>query len=58
MSIIVLRIQRYPSRDSTLDLEEVAQKKNIAVTLSFEKMHTEFEDIQERLATYGGKIGY
>ena len=58
MSIVGLRLQRDLSGDSTLDLEEVAKKKNIAVTRSFEKMYTEYSDIQERLATYAGKIGY
>tara|TARA_R110002012_G_scaffold164510_1_gene326896 strand:- start:1594 stop:2853 length:1260 start_codon:yes stop_codon:yes gene_type:complete len=58
MSIVGVRLQRDLSGDSTLDLEEVAKKKNIAVTRSFEKMYTDYEDIQERLATYAGKISY
>ncbi|WP_370174352.1 Y-family DNA polymerase [Leeuwenhoekiella palythoae] len=56
MSIVGLRLQRDLSGIPTLDLEEVAVKKNIAVTRSFEKMYTDFEDIRERVATYASKV--
>lgn len=56
MSIVGLRLQRDLSGIPTLDLEEVAVKKNIAVTRSFKKMYTDFEDIRERVATYASKV--
>lgn len=56
MSIVGLRLQRDLSGIPTLDLEEVAVKKNIAVTRSFEKMYTDLEDIRERVATYASKV--
>ena len=58
MSIVGLRLKRDLSGESTLDLEEVAKKKNIAVTRSFEKMYTDFEDLRERVATYASKVSY
>ena len=58
MSVVGLRLKRDLSGESTLELEEVAKKKNIAVTRSFEKMYTDYEDIRERLATYAGKVSY
>lgn len=58
MSVVGLRLKRDLSGESTLDLEQVAQKKNIAVTRSFEKMYTDYEDVRERVATYASKISF
>lgn len=58
MSVVGLRLKRDLSGEATLDLEKLAVKKNIAVTRSFERMYTEFEDIRERVATYAGKVSY
>jgi DNA polymerase V len=55
MSIVGLRLKRDLSGERILDLEDAAIKKNIAVTSSFEKMYSSFEDIRERVATYAGK---
>jgi DNA polymerase V len=55
MSIVGLRLKRDLSGERILDLEDAAIKKNIAVTRSFEKMYSSFEDIRERVATYAGK---
>ncbi|SFG03390.1 DNA polymerase V [Salegentibacter agarivorans] len=55
MSVVGLRLKRDLSGESTLDFEEVKNKKNIAVTRSFEKMYSEFDDLRERVATYAAK---
>lgn len=55
MSIVGLRLKRDLSGERILDLEDAAIKKNIAVTRSFEKMYSNFEDIRERVSTYAGK---
>ncbi|WP_416441576.1 Y-family DNA polymerase [Leeuwenhoekiella sp. A16] len=58
MTIVGQRLQRDLSGVLTLDLEEVAFKKNIAVTRSFEHMVENYEDIHERIATYASKISF
>ncbi|MBZ9629810.1 Y-family DNA polymerase [Salegentibacter sp. LM13S] len=55
MSVVGLRLKRDLSGESTLDFEEIKNKKNIAVTRSFEKMYSEFDDLRERVATYAAK---
>ena len=55
MSVVGLRLKRDLSGESTLDFEEVKNKKNIAVTRSFDKMYSDFDDLRERLATYAAK---
>ncbi|TDN79355.1 DNA polymerase V [Salegentibacter sp. 24] len=55
MSVVGLRLKRDLSGEPTLDFEEVKNKKNIAVTRSFEKMYSEFDDLRERVATYAAK---
>ena len=55
MSVVGLRLKRDLSGESTLDFEEVKNKKNIAVTRSFDKMYSDFDDLRERVATYAGK---
>ncbi|MBI6115963.1 Y-family DNA polymerase [Salegentibacter maritimus] len=55
MSVVGLRLKRDLSGESTLDFEEVKNKKNIAVTRSFERMYSDFDDLRERVATYAAK---
>lgn len=55
MSVVGLRLKRDLSGESTLDFEEVKNKKNIAVTRSFDKMYSDFDDLRERVATYAAK---
>ncbi|MGM1057256.1 MAG: Y-family DNA polymerase [Bacteroidota bacterium] len=55
MSVVGLRLKRDLSGESTLDFEEVKNKKNIAVTRSFDKMYCEFDDLRERVSTYAVK---
>lgn len=55
MSVVGLRLKRDLSGESTLDFEEVKNKKNIAVTRSFDEMYSEFDDLRERIATYAAK---
>ena len=55
MSVVGLRLKRDLSGESTLDFEEVKNKKNIAVSRSFDKMYSDFDDLRERVATYAAK---
>ncbi|APS40600.1 Y-family DNA polymerase [Salegentibacter sp. T436] len=55
MSVVGLRLKRDLSGESTLDFEEVKNKKNIAVTRSFDKMYSDYNDLRERVATYAAK---
>ncbi len=55
MSVVGLRLKLDLSGESTLDFEEVKNKKNIAVTRSFDKMYGEFDDLRERVSTYAAK---
>lgn len=52
MSVVGLRLKHDLEGKPTLDLEETANKKMIATTRSFEKMHTDFKDIKERVSTF------
>jgi DNA polymerase V len=47
-----LRLKHELEGKPTLDLETPKSKKMIATTRSFEKMHTTFEDVSERVATF------
>ena len=58
MSVVGLRLKRDLSGESTLDFEEIKNKKNIAVTRSFEKMYEDYEDLRERVSTYAAKAAY
>jgi len=55
MSVVGLRLKRDLSGETTLDFEDIKNKKNIAVTRSFEKMYGDLEDLKERVATYTAK---
>lgn len=52
MSIVGLRLKRELEGKSVLELEEQKNKKNIAVTRSFEKMYSDYEQIKERVVTF------
>jgi DNA polymerase V len=52
MAIVGLRLKRDLEGKPTLDLEEPQQKKNIAITRSFEGNHSEKEFLQERISTF------
>lgn len=55
MSIVGLRLHRELRGIPQLELEDVANKKNIACTRSFDKMLRNVEDIEERVTTYAVK---
>ena len=52
MAIVGLRLKRDLEGKPTLDLEEPQQKKNIAITRSFEGNYSELEFLQERISTF------
>lgn len=52
MAIVGLRLKRDLEGKPTLDLEEAQQKKNIAITRSFEGNHTERDFLEERISTF------
>jgi DNA polymerase V len=51
-SVVGLRLYRDLQGIPTLDLESVADKKNIATTRSFEEIYTDFEPLRERVVTF------
>lgn len=52
MAIIGLRLKRDLEGKPTLNLEEAQQKKNIAITRSFEGNHAERDFLEERISTF------
>jgi DNA polymerase V len=56
MSIVGLRLQRDLSGIPTLDLEQTKAKKNMAVTRSFGKNQSSYEEVRERVAMYCAKL--
>jgi len=52
MSVVGLRLKHDLEGKPTLDLDTPANKKMIATTRSFEKMITEFKDVNERVGTF------
>lgn len=52
MSVMGLRLKKDLEGKPTLDIEKVKKKKNIATTRSFEKNHTDYESIKERVITF------
>jgi len=52
MSIVGLRLKHDLQGIPTLDFEDIQPKQNIAVTRSFEKNYTEFEQLKERISTF------
>ena len=52
MSIVGIRLKQELLGESVLDLEQVQTKKSIATTRSFEKVYTEYEQLEERISTF------
>ncbi len=52
MAIVGLRLKCDLEGKPTLDLEEAQQKKNIAITRSFEGNHAERDFLEERISTF------
>lgn len=52
MAIVGLRLKRDLEGKPILDLEEPQQKKNIAITRSFESNYSERDFLQERISTF------
>ncbi|WP_372473797.1 Y-family DNA polymerase [Capnocytophaga sp. ARDL2] len=52
MTIVGVRLQRDLQGKATLNLEQTQPKKDIAVTRSFEKNYTTFEELNERITTF------
>ena len=52
MSVVGLRLKHELQGKPTLNLEVAKDKKMIATTRSFDKMHSKIEDISERVATF------
>ncbi len=52
MSIVGLRLQKDLKGIPVLDLEEVAGKKTIATTRSFDKNYTDYNYVSERVSTF------
>lgn len=52
MSVVGLRLKHDLQGKPTLDLDPPVNKKMIATTRSFEKMHFKFEDVSERVGTF------
>lgn len=51
-SVVGLRLKHELEGKPTLEMETAKAKKNIATTRSFEKMHTEFDELKERVVTF------
>lgn len=51
-SVVGLRLKKELEGLSVLDLEEVANKKNIATTRSFDKTYTDKKYLEERVSTF------
>jgi DNA polymerase V len=51
-SVVGLRLKKELEGVSVLDLEEVANKKNIATTRSFDTTYTEKSYLEERISTF------
>lgn len=51
-SVVGLRLKKELEGISVLDLEEVANKKNIATTRSFDKTYSEKSYLEERISTF------
>jgi DNA polymerase V len=52
MAVTGLRLKKDLEGIPTLDLDEVQPKQSIATTRTFERNHTEFEQIAERVSTF------
>lgn len=52
MSVVVLRLKKELEGKSLLDLDRNQEKKNIAITRSFDRLYSTFEEVQERIVTF------
>jgi DNA polymerase V len=52
MSIVTLRLKKDLEGIPTLTLDDVSDRKNIAVTRSFEEDYTTFEEVKERIVAF------
>ncbi len=52
MSVVGLRLKHELEGKPTLGLETVQSKKAIATTRTFDRMHTDIDDIKERVSTF------
>lgn len=52
LSVVGLRLKHELEGEPTLGLETVQSKKAIATTRTFDRMHTDFESIKERVSTF------
>ncbi|WP_138481619.1 Y-family DNA polymerase [Dyadobacter bucti] len=57
MSVVGLRLQKELAGIRTLDLEDTKDKKNIAVTRSFDENYTEYGKVKERVITFATICG-
>lgn len=57
MSIVGLRLKKELEGKPTLDLEEVATKKAIATTRSFDKQYSDYNIIRERVSSFAISCG-
>lgn len=52
MSVVGLRLKRDLQGEASINLDALKKKKNIACTRSFEKNHSDYEEIKERVVTF------
>ncbi len=57
MSVVGLRLKKELEGQPTLDLEEVATKKAIATTRSFDKQYSDYNIIRERISSFAISCG-
>ncbi len=57
MSVVGLRLKHELEGKSTLQLEEIQNKKNIATTRTFDGNYTELEQIRERVVSFAVSCG-
>jgi DNA polymerase V len=57
MSVVGLRLKKELAGEPTLDLEDVANKKAIATTRSFDKQYSDYNIIRERVSSFAISCG-
>jgi DNA polymerase V len=57
MSVVGLRLKHDLMGIESIQMEDVQDKKQIAVTRSFEKMFNDIENVGERISTFSASIG-
>lgn len=58
LSIVQLKLKKDLCGTPTLQLEDIADKKSIATTRSFDKEYTELEQLRERVVTFASACAY